>query len=190
VVGIDLAGDLVEEARKAARRRGLEDRVQFEVGDALDLPYQDGEFDATLSQAMLVLVGDQGRSIREAVRVTRPGGRSGWLELAWRQSPTRELMHEVSSVICAYCMLNVHTYQGWKDVFARAGVDNLEVIASPLEFSGMREMIADEGLVNALRMMFRMMTKSQIRRRMKKTSKFFSEHAGIFGYGVFTAVRP
>ena len=189
VVGIDLAEDLVDEARQAARRRGLQDRVSFQVGDALKLPFGDDEFDATVSQAMLVLVGDQEQSIREARRVTRPGGRSGWLELAWRSSPTQEFMHGVSNVICAYCMRNVHTYQGWKDVFARAGVDSVEVLESPLEFSGMRETIADEGLKNALQMMYRMLTNRQIRRRMKKTNKFFTENGEIFGYGVFTAVK-
>jgi len=189
VVGIDIAEDLIDEARDAARRRGLDDRVRFQVGDALDLPFARGEFDATVSQAMLVLVGDQERSIREALRVAKTGGRSGWLELAWRKPPSQEFMQGVTSVICAYCMLNVHTIPEWKDVFARAGAGNVGVIESPLGFSGMRDTIADEGLGNALRMMLRTATNGRIRRRMKKTRRFFADNAEIFGYGVFTVTK-
>ena len=87
VVGIDISEDLVAQARTLASRKGLEEKVTFRVGDALQLPFPDHAFDAAVSQAMLVLVGDQRRSVQEALRVVRPEGHLGWLEQEGDRSP-------------------------------------------------------------------------------------------------------
>jgi ubiquinone/menaquinone biosynthesis C-methylase UbiE len=189
VTGVDIAADLVQEAADRAGREGLHRRVAFEVADAEKLPYKNDAFDATLSQAMLVLVDDQVKTIREAMRVTRPGGRSGWLELSWLKQPPASFMAAVSDVICAYCMLNVHTFEGWAKRFAEAGVENLEVNRSTMEFSGMSAAIADEGVYNTLRMMFRYLTDRRVRTRMKTINRFFREHPEYFGYGIYIATK-
>jgi SAM-dependent methyltransferase len=88
--GIDLSAPYVEFAR---RETGAE-QVTFEVGDALDLPYQEGRFDRTLSMLALDVLPDPHRGLREMHRVTRKGGtvavvvndfRCGWtpFSLLW-----------------------------------------------------------------------------------------------------------
>jgi SAM-dependent methyltransferase len=54
-----------------ARRRGVDARV----GDAQDLPFDDGEFDCAVAAWMLYHVPDVDRAIAELARVLRPGGR-------------------------------------------------------------------------------------------------------------------
>jgi hypothetical protein len=54
-----------------------------------------------------------------------------------------------------------------------------------MEFKGMRGMVADEGLANALKIMFKYMTKSRIRKRMSTMNKFFVENGEYFGYGIY-----
>jgi SAM-dependent methyltransferase len=49
-------------------------RVEARVGRAEELPYADGEFDATLAQLVVGLVDDAPRAAREMRRVTRAGG--------------------------------------------------------------------------------------------------------------------
>jgi len=44
-VGIDLTPEFCEVARVLTRALGLEDRVSFEVGDALAMPFADAVFD-------------------------------------------------------------------------------------------------------------------------------------------------
>ena len=39
VVGVDLSAELVRRARRLAAKAGVADRVEFVVGDALDLPF-------------------------------------------------------------------------------------------------------------------------------------------------------
>src|SRR4051812_504064 len=43
VTGVDIASNLIEEARNRARSEGLQ--VQFDEGDAEQLPYEDASFD-------------------------------------------------------------------------------------------------------------------------------------------------
>jgi SAM-dependent methyltransferase len=63
----------VEEARRRTEGRGLP--VQFHVGDAQELAFEDGTFDACRSERVLIHVPDAGRALAEMVRVTRTGGR-------------------------------------------------------------------------------------------------------------------
>lgn len=68
-------------------------------------------------------------------------------------------------------------------------MNHLDVQASALEFNGMRGMIADEGMVNTLRIMSRYMTNGRIRRRMKTMNKFFSDNSEYFGYGIYVGQK-
>ncbi|HUW96585.1 MAG TPA: class I SAM-dependent methyltransferase, partial [Anaerolineae bacterium] len=53
VVGVDLRESLIDRARDRARRLGLEDRVEFRVADAHDLPFEDNRFDAVMVESVL-----------------------------------------------------------------------------------------------------------------------------------------
>jgi arsenite methyltransferase len=186
VLGVDISPDSIDEARRLASRRGLEDKVRFEVGDALRLPFPDDQFDATISQALLVLVKDKLQAVRESLRVARPGARLGWLELSWLEKPTAEFMDLVSTVVCAYCLRNVETFEAWKSLLDGAEVDDLQVVKSNMRFQGLKGMIADEGLTNFARIMMRYLRNSKIRNRMNVLQQFFQDNQQCFGYGIYT----
>jgi SAM-dependent methyltransferase len=185
VVGIDISQDLVTQATALAKRKGLGDKVDFRVGDALQLPFPDNEFDAAISQAMLVLVADKRTAIQEALRVTKPGGYLGWLELSWKKEPTADFLAAVSDVLCARCMRNVHTFQGWTDLLTDTGIKQLEMQSFDLGNTGMAGMLADEGLINTSKVMFKYVTNTRIRKRMSTMNRFFRDHADYFGYGIY-----
>jgi ubiquinone/menaquinone biosynthesis C-methylase UbiE len=189
VVGLDLSEDLLRQATTLAKRKGLEHKVSFRVGDALNMPFADGEFDRAVGQAVLILLGDKKKAIQEALRVTKPGGYIGWLELSWKKQPTREFLDGVSNVICAYCMLGVETFENWKKLFNESGVKELQTFDYSQEFHGMRGMLADEGLANACKIMFKYLTNSSVRKRMKTIDKFFKEHDDYFGYGIYVGKK-
>jgi len=72
-VGVDYVPGLIESARERALTEGLD--AEFHVGDAEALPFDDGEFDATLSVFGSMFTPDHERTAAEMLRVTRPGGR-------------------------------------------------------------------------------------------------------------------
>jgi len=189
VVGVDISEDLVVQAVKLAEKRGLERIVNFLVGDALRLPFPDDEFDAAVSQAMLVLVSDKRRAIKEALRVVKPGGYLGWLELSWKRPPAAAFMDAVSNVLCAYCLKNVHTFQVWESLFKESGINSVKVQSFSLKNGGFSSMLSNEGLVNMGRILFKYMTDADIRKRMRTMNKFFKDHSDYFGYGVYTGKK-
>jgi SAM-dependent methyltransferase len=73
VTGIDIAPNLIAQARLEARTAGC--FVAFEVGDAEALPYAENQFDITVSMFGAMFAYRPERVVGELLRVTRPGGR-------------------------------------------------------------------------------------------------------------------
>ena len=84
VVGLDFSERMLELARaKAGASAGL----RFESGNALELPYGDGEFDAVTVGFGARNFTDLPRGLAEMVRVARPGGRLVVLEITTPERP-------------------------------------------------------------------------------------------------------
>src|SRR5262249_21729253 len=73
VVGADIAEDLLEAARARAAADGLS--IEYRIGDAEDLPFATGEFDAVISTVGVMFASRQEAAAAELARVCRPGGR-------------------------------------------------------------------------------------------------------------------
>jgi ubiquinone/menaquinone biosynthesis C-methylase UbiE len=69
----DLSPGMVEVARRNASRLGFE--VEGRVADAERIPYDDGTFDLVVGHAVLHHIPDVEQSLREVLRVLKPGGR-------------------------------------------------------------------------------------------------------------------
>jgi len=85
VVGLDFSEQMLARAREKSRRMGLE--VSFEHGNALELPYEDGTFDATTIGFGLRNLVDFPGGVTELARVVRPGGRVVILEITTPARP-------------------------------------------------------------------------------------------------------
>jgi SAM-dependent methyltransferase len=70
VEGIDLSREYIEFARTRTRNP----RVRFRTGDAQNLPYAAGTYDASVSLLVFNFIPDPLKALSEARRVTRPGG--------------------------------------------------------------------------------------------------------------------
>jgi demethylmenaquinone methyltransferase/2-methoxy-6-polyprenyl-1,4-benzoquinol methylase len=89
VLGVDLSPGMIGVARgRYAARDGLE----YVVGDALDLPVEDGTFDAATIAFGMRNLPDYGRGFAEMARAVRPGGRVLCLEIARPRSRLARFM--------------------------------------------------------------------------------------------------
>jgi demethylmenaquinone methyltransferase/2-methoxy-6-polyprenyl-1,4-benzoquinol methylase len=89
VVGVDQSPEMLAAGRDRVEQRGLSDRIELREGRAETLPFGDAEFDALTFTYLLRYVDDVPATLRELVRVVRPGGTIAMLEFglprgAWR----------------------------------------------------------------------------------------------------------
>lgn len=89
VVGVDASPRMLERARAADRQAA----VRWIEADAMRMPFEPGEFDATLIGFGLRNLPDFGAGLAEMARVTRPGGRVVVLEIARPAEPLPRLLH-------------------------------------------------------------------------------------------------
>jgi len=87
VVGIDQSAPMLAEGRRRVAAAGLGDRIRLEEGRAEELPFPDGELAALTSGYLLRYVEDPGATIRELVRVVRPGGTVAALDFGVPPNP-------------------------------------------------------------------------------------------------------
>ena len=73
VTALDLTAEMVEKAKVNAGRRGL--TIDFRIGDAENLPFEDNTFDAVINKWLLWTLPNPEKAISEWRRVLKPGGR-------------------------------------------------------------------------------------------------------------------
>ena len=93
MVGVDLRQGMIDKAEERTRRLGVEHLVELRVADAKDLPFEDGLFDAVISESVAVFLEDKAQGIGGYARVTRPGGYVGCNEMTWmKEDPPSALV--------------------------------------------------------------------------------------------------
>jgi ubiquinone/menaquinone biosynthesis C-methylase UbiE len=79
VTGLDLTPEFCDVARHLTRLLKLEDRVRFELGNALSLPFAAASFDGAYSMNVSMNIAAKSAFYREIHRVLKPGA---WLVLS------------------------------------------------------------------------------------------------------------
>lgn len=74
VTGVDLTPEYVLIARRLTEMTGLGHKVGFELASALDMPFEDGCFDAAISLHAAMNIHDRDALYAEIARVMKPGG--------------------------------------------------------------------------------------------------------------------
>ena len=92
--GLDLTESMLERARQKTRGNGH--RVNFQLGDAENLPFDDDFFDAVVCRYLLWTLPDPWRALGEWYRVIKPGGSIICIEGQWRDSSLKGRLKRLS----------------------------------------------------------------------------------------------
>jgi demethylmenaquinone methyltransferase / 2-methoxy-6-polyprenyl-1,4-benzoquinol methylase len=82
VVGLDFSSNMLEIGRQKVERIGLQDRIRLVHGNAMQLPFDDNQFDYATIGFGLRNVPDLDKVLAEMTRVVKPGGKVVCLELS------------------------------------------------------------------------------------------------------------
>jgi ubiquinone/menaquinone biosynthesis C-methylase UbiE len=127
VTGLDLSDVVLELARDHVREREVPLRVQFQKGDAEDMPFEDDAFDLVISSNTLHLVENPIRVFNEIQRVLKPQGaflisdlRRSWLGTLSRNLRAAYTPEEVRDLLNQSELPNwaVRDYLLWLSAFS------------------------------------------------------------------------
>jgi len=120
VVGLDISEEMLRRARKKAADRGV--KVEFKLGDAEDLPFDAGSFDAVVNRAVLWSLPNPEKAIREWKRVLKHGGR---LCFFLHEPHAKEVSQILRRQIGNFLILLVERRNPWNSLYNGKMVENL-----------------------------------------------------------------
>ena len=116
VIAIDISERMIDRAKEKARRKGVEDKVEFHLEDAQSLPFNDDLFDAVISESVTAFAADKQKAVNEYVRVTKPDGHIGLNEITWLEAhPPEELVGGISRI-----RIKPETAEYWKELLVKS----------------------------------------------------------------------
>lgn len=107
VTGIELTPARVAGAADLTHRVGLQDRVRVIAGNVMQVPLRDVSMDAVISQEAFLHVPDNARTLAEAYRILKPGGRiafTTWIAPRPLSATDRDLMWRGMAVASLYSL--------------------------------------------------------------------------------------
>ena len=129
VVGIDLSSGMLQHARSKISSAAMQSDILLARARAESLPFVDGRFDAVCFTFLLRYVDDPETTIKEIVRVLRPGGRLASLEFAIPESRALRALWQIYTR-GVLPMATAPISAGWRQVGAFLGTSIPEFCGS------------------------------------------------------------
>ena len=188
VVGVEKNPDSVARAQANIRAAGLEDQVQVIEGDIFHLDQVAGEFDYVLAEAILTMQSAPAKAkvlsgIHDRLK---PGGKFLSHELLARHQ--EEAIHKA---LAAALRVNSTPLSetNWRTAFTEAGLTVVKHQTGPMGLLNPARIIQDEGVVDAAKFFWNVLTQPRIRQRLLPMRQVFNQYAQDLGYLLQVAER-
>ena len=129
--GITLSSVQASRARERAITAGLEKQVQFQVANALAMPFADNSFDLVWSLESGEHMPDKAKFLQECYRVLQPGGKlilATWChrETSIAGELTPDELRHLKEIYRVYCLPYVISLSEYKAIAQSIGFKNLK----------------------------------------------------------------
>jgi tocopherol O-methyltransferase len=126
VAGITLSPVQAQRASERAAAFGSADRAQFQVADALAMPFADQSFDLVWSMESGEHMPDKQQFLQECYRVLKPGGK--FLMATWCHRPTPPALtpdeqEHLEKIYRVYCLPYVISLPDYAQIAQQAGFE-------------------------------------------------------------------
>lgn len=124
--GLDITPEMIEAARRNAKKAGISN-VRFVSGDIQDLPFEDGTFDAVISNCVINHAKDKNKVYREIMRVLKSGGRFVVSDAVTQRPLPPEIKNDPEA--WAQCFGGAVTQAEYGQSILEAGFEKFEVLS-------------------------------------------------------------
>jgi len=130
--GVTLSPEQAKRATERATESNLEERVQFQVANALELPFAESSFDLVWSLESGEHFQDKAKFLQEAYRVLKPGGKL--LMATWCHRATDSLAGELTAdekqhladIYRVYCLPYVISLPEYRAIAQEVGFQEIK----------------------------------------------------------------
>jgi SAM-dependent methyltransferase len=184
-----------ESAAAMARRAVAGPSRRIIVGDAGQSGLASGCASVVYGEAMLTMQSDTQKAgiVQEAARLLRSGGRYGIHELCLKPDDlTEELKQEIQRELAQAIRVNARplTVGEWKALLAGAGMQVEFEATNPMHLLKPARMVADEGMLRALKIAFNILRTPAARRRVLQMRAILNRYANNLSAVALVAVKP
>ncbi|WP_036486634.1 cyclopropane-fatty-acyl-phospholipid synthase family protein [Myxosarcina sp. GI1] len=186
VVGIEKNPDSVAKAKENIKAAGLSDRVTIIEEDIFQLHKITDKFDYVLAEAILTMQSDAGKAkILSGIRnCLKPGGKFLFHEMFVCDN-AEQVRKSLSESIRVNA--NPLTVSEWSIACKVAGLTLQQQQTGKMGLLDLDRMIRDEGLLGTVKIISNILTKPNLRHRVKKMRRSFQQQRNDIGYIVFTS---
>ncbi len=163
--------------------------------DAADTGLDAASADVVVGEAMLTMQGEKAKKaiVEEAFRVLRPGGRYAIHELGLMPDGLDEaIKDDIRREMARAIKVNARplTVAEWTELLTGAGFEVASVDRAPMALLQPRRVIADEGVLGALRIVGNVLTHPAARKRVLHMRKTFNRYREQLTAVAIVAVVP
>lgn len=175
--GIELSAD----ASRVLRQKITGDNRRIIVANASDSTLANASYSKVYGEAMLTMQADSRKRkiIQEAHRILKKGGLYGIHELGLQPNELAEDKKKtIQQALAKVIKVNARplTMQEWTQLLENEGFDVIKTDTNPMHLLEKKRMLADEGLLRTLKIVFNMLTHPKERKRILAMRKVFREH--------------
>jgi ubiquinone/menaquinone biosynthesis C-methylase UbiE len=182
VIGVDLSKDMVDYANGSVEKKGLSQKIAFLNLDAQELPFDNNTFDVIFAECSTVLM-DKEKAFKEFIRVAKPGGYIGDLEMTWKKDPDKKMVNRACELWEGF---STKTFDGWRDFYNEMGLTDLKINDFSYTLNNMEKLyikwLGIRGIVKMIRIL---LVDQGLRKSMVEYNRFFKDTKDFIGYGYF-----
>jgi hypothetical protein len=118
-----------------------------------------------------------------SLRVTKPGGYIGDLEMSWKKEPDKKMVKRSYELWDGF---STKSFDEWRDFYKKMGLVDIKVNDFSESLKSMGKLyIRWLGIKGIIKIIGILLTNSGIRKGMVEYNKFFKEGKDYIGYGYF-----
>lgn len=186
VIGIDLSEDMITQARNRNQAGYSPESVDFQKGDAQQLPFPDQSFDCVVSGGSTAFVHDIEAALSEYRRVVEDWGFVGEINFYYDKKPPADIIDELNN----HMGTNIKEwyFDDWINLYENAGLEIYDVETHSIDHRSEEEVreyvqtISENNNVTDS-------AKEAIESRLLNLMQLFNRNHEYLNYAVFTLRR-